>query len=81
MSLLRPSITGRLLRTGAPSTLRAIPSTKRFDSYTAAGTKLTTSTPKENAETLPQKGQGKEDLVKYNQPDYTAEVDQASSYV
>ena len=81
MSLLRSSIAGRLLRAGAPSTLRTVPSIKRFDSHTAAGTKLTMSTPKENAETLPQTGQGKEDLVKHNQPDYTAEVDQASSYV
>jgi len=79
MSLLRPSIAGRLLRARAPTSLRAVPSTKRFDTHTAAGTQLTSSTPKESGETLPQKGKGKEDLVKHNQPDYTAEVDQASS--
>ena len=77
MSLLRPSIAGRLLRGGAPSSLRAFPSTKRFDTHTAAGTQLTSSA----AEATPEKEAGKKDLVRYNQPDYTAEVDQASSYV
>lgn len=81
MSLLRPSIAGRLLRAGAPSPLRAIPSSKRYDTRTAAGAQLTSSTPVESAETLPVKGKGKEDVTKHNQPDYTAEVDQASSYV
>ena len=81
MSLLRPSIAGRLLRAGAPSSLRAIPGSKRFNTHTATGTELTSSTPVESAETLPAKGKGKEDVTKHNQPDYAAEVDQASSYV
>jgi hypothetical protein len=81
MSLLRPSIAGRLLRAGAPYSLRAVPSTKRYDTNTAAGTQLTSSTPLEGGMTVQEKGKGKEDLVKHNQPDYTAEVDQASSYV
>ena len=81
MSLLRPSIAGRLLRAGAPSPLRAIPSSKRYDTRTAAGAQLTSSTPVESAETLPAKGKGKEDVTQHNQPDDAAEVDQASSYV
>ena len=76
MSLLRPSIAGRLLRAGAPSSLRAIPSSKRYDTHTVAGTVLTTSTPAQSTTAVPEK-----DTKHYNQPDYTAEVDQASSYV
>ena len=66
-----------------PSSLRAVPSTKRYETQTAAGTKLTLSTPaqKSQATDIPEQGVGKKDLAKHNQPDYTAEVDQASSYV
>ena len=79
MSLIRPSIAGRLLRAGArPSTL-AVPSTKRFDTTTAAGTTLTTSTPAQVSRATPEIG--KEVSKPSNQPDYAAEVDQASSYV
>ncbi|KAG0652513.1 NADH-ubiquinone oxidoreductase 21 kDa [Hyphodiscus hymeniophilus] len=81
MSLLRPSIAGRLLRAGGPSSLRAIPSTKRYDTTTAAGTKLTTSTPVHKSQTtdISEQGKGKKYLGSHNQPDYAAEVDQASS--
>jgi NADH dehydrogenase (ubiquinone) Fe-S protein 4 len=80
MSLLRPSIAGRLLRAGAPSSLRAVPSTKRYDTTTASGTVLTTSTPAQSSALVPEGGKEK-DTKRYNQPDYAAEVDQASSYV
>ena len=80
MSLLRPSIAGRLLRVGAPSSLRAVPSTKRYDTTTASGTVLTTSTPAQSSAVIPDGGKRKDAKV-YNQPDYAAEVDQASSYV
>ncbi|KIN00162.1 hypothetical protein OIDMADRAFT_199366 [Oidiodendron maius Zn] len=73
MSLLRPSIAGRLLRAGGSPSLRSIPSSKRFDSQTAVGTPLTTSDnshPVERQSNVP---------VRHNQPDYAAEIDQATS--
>lgn len=85
MSLLRPSIAGRLLRAGAPSALRSIPSSKRFDSQTAIGTPLTTSDKSQPALTTGESPVSKElssDVqVRQNQPDYAAEIDTASSYV
>ena len=82
MTLLRPTIAGRLLRAGVPSSFRALPIIKRHETTTAAGTNLTTSSPgqKSQATDIPEQGRGKIDLAKHNQPDYTAEVDQASSY-
>jgi len=77
MSLLRPSITGRLLRVGVPSTRRVVPATVRFES-TALGTLLTTSDASSEAG-IAKTGEAKETQVRHNQPDYTAEVDQASS--
>ena len=75
MSLLRPSIAGRLLRAGVPAARRIAPATVRFES-TGSGTTLTTVEPK----TAPLKGEeAKDKQVRHNQPDYTAEVDQASS--
>jgi len=75
MSLLRPSIAGRLLRAGAPS-VRLSASSARFES-TALGTPLTTSDAAGSL--LTKAGEEKEKLARRNQPDYTAEVDQASS--
>ncbi|PVH76728.1 NADH-ubiquinone oxidoreductase 21kDa subunit [Cadophora sp. DSE1049] len=75
MSLLRPSIAGRLLKAGAPCVRRSITGAARFESQTALGTPLTSTTPAatQNA------GEVEEIKVKHNQPEYTAEVDQASS--
>ncbi|KAL2070451.1 hypothetical protein VTL71DRAFT_13477 [Oculimacula yallundae] len=75
MSLLRPSIAGRLLRAGAPCVSRSIPGSVRFESQTALSTPLPSSTPAPTSnpgglEAVPQK---------HNQPQYKAEVDQASS--
>jgi NADH dehydrogenase (ubiquinone) Fe-S protein 4 len=78
MSLLRPSIAGRLLRVGAPSARRAVPGTVRFDSQTALGTPLTTSESAAGT-SVTKAGESKDVQVKHNQPDYAAEVDQASS--
>lgn len=76
MSLLRPSIAGRLLRTGGPAARRVVPATVRYDSHTALGTPLTTS----DASTAVEAKDPKAIQPRHNQPDYTAEVDQASSY-
>ncbi len=75
MSLLRPSIAGRLLRAGAPS-VRISAGSARFES-TALGTPLTTLDAAGSSVTKAE--ESKEKLVRHNQPDYTAEVDQASS--
>jgi len=83
MSLLRCSIAGRALRTGASSVgagRSAVPCGLRHES-SAHGTLLTPSNNTQLAETKPTIG-GLESTnveVKRNQPDYTAEVDQASS--
>ena len=79
MSLLRPSIAGRLLRAGVPSSRRIVPATTRFES-TALGTPLTTSDAASGVG-ITKAGEAKEIQPRHNQPDYTAEVDQASSYV
>jgi NADH dehydrogenase (ubiquinone) Fe-S protein 4 len=85
MSLLRPSTAGKLLRAGAPSALRPIPSSKRFDSRTAVGTPLTISDKSQPSLTTvesPISNELSSDLqVRQNKPDYTAEIDQATSYV
>jgi NADH dehydrogenase (ubiquinone) Fe-S protein 4 len=75
MSLLRPSIAGRLLRAGTPSVRRAVPATIRFESSTVTlSTPLTPSgKPGTSVDDV------KEHQPRHNQPDYTAEVDQASS--
>lgn len=86
MSLLRPSIAGRILRAGAPSVgavRRAVPGGVRFESTAPHGTPLAPSNNTQLSETKPTIG-GLESTnvevgVKHNQPDYTAEVDQASS--
>jgi len=77
MSLLRPSIAGRLLRTGAPATRRLSPATVRWESQTAVGTPLTTSV--KETQTEETKVVQQQINVKHNQPDYGSEVDQASS--
>ena len=77
MSLLRPSIAGRLLRAGGLPARRVHPATARFESSTTIGTPLpvnaTTSTEQSTAV------ETKEKPLRHNQPDYGAEVDQASS--
>ncbi|EPE36783.1 hypothetical protein GLAREA_08946 [Glarea lozoyensis ATCC 20868] len=75
MSLLRPSISGRMLKASAPVFRRALPATVRFDSSTAVGTPLTTSKSEseETSVTEQQKTRSR------NAPNYAAEVDQAAS--
>lgn len=76
MSLLRPSIASRLLKGSAPCVRRSVPGAVRFESQTALGTPLTSTTP-----AVTQNNGGVEQVkAKRNQPEYTAEVDQASSY-
>lgn len=79
MSMLRPSIAGRLLRSGAPAARRIAAGSVRWDTTTAVGTPLTTSDTGTQTEETSVVPQGLHE--KYNQPDYTAEVDQATSYV
>ncbi|KAG4415413.1 NADH:ubiquinone oxidoreductase 21kD subunit [Cadophora malorum] len=75
MSLLRPSIASRLLKGSAPCVRRSVPGAVRFESQTALGTPLTSTTP-----AVTQNNAGVEQVkAKRNQPEYTAEVDQASS--
>lgn len=86
MSLLRPSIAGRLLRVGAPVQQQSLQSVRRWNSQTASGTPLTSSTESQTAHTngesnLVNHEGAKSTPVRYNQPDYKAEADQASSYV
>ncbi|TVY47353.1 NADH-ubiquinone oxidoreductase 21 kDa subunit, mitochondrial [Lachnellula occidentalis] len=80
MSLLRPSIGGRLLKAGTPSLRQAVPGSQRFDTHTALGTTLTTSdkAPGATAESsVTTTEQSK--APRHNQPDYSAQVDSASS--
>ena len=85
MSLLRPSITGRLLRAAGPVGLRATPAAVRYDSQTSSGVPLVK---KENeSQPLHRSGESSmenhEDanstLVKHNSPDWNAMVDQSFS--
>lgn len=80
MSLLRPSIAGKMLRVGNSSLRRVVPGTQRFDTHTALGTTLTTSDKAEataagSAVTTTEESK----KPRHNQPDYAAEVDQATS--
>lgn len=86
MSLLRPSIAGRLLRAGAPAQQRLIPATRRCYAQTPSGTNLTSSEKSQPAASTGESNMVNHESansthVRHNQPDYTAEVDQASSYV
>lgn len=81
MSLLRRSIAGRLLRANAPAVQRFVPSTVRWESQTAVGTPLTIADKAQPESSLVEQKSSKDTPIRYNQPDYTAEVDQASSYV
>lgn len=83
MSLLRPSIAGRLLRSAGPTGLRSIPSGVRYE-QTSSGVPLTPSNitqPRHSTgeSSLINHPQSKDKLVKHNQPDYGVEVDQAVS--
>ncbi|APA13305.1 hypothetical protein SS1G_13868 [Sclerotinia sclerotiorum 1980 UF-70] len=83
MSLLRPSITGRLLRTAVPTALRSVPNGVRYE-QTSSGVPLTPSNmsqPKHSTgeSSMINHPQSKDKLVKHNQPHYGAEVDQAAS--
>jgi len=78
MSLLRPSIAGRFLRTATPATRRIVPATVRWESQTAVGTPLTT--PDKGTQIEEKNVVTQQINVKHNQPDYASEVDQASSY-
>jgi len=85
MSLLRPSITGRLLRAAGPVGARVIPASVRYDSQSAAGTPLIKS--EDKSQPLHRSGQSsmenaygaKDTQVSHTKPMYNAEVDQASS--
>ncbi|TAQ88800.1 hypothetical protein B7494_g2898 [Chlorociboria aeruginascens] len=77
MSLLRPTITGRLLRLAAPAAHRAIPSAARFETQTTLGTPLTKSGTTEESAVV--ELEEKDVQIKHNQPDYGVVPDQASS--
>jgi hypothetical protein len=84
MSLLRPSIAGRLLRASGPAARKSMPTFVRHDSQTSSGTPLTQS---DKSQPAYQSGESSmvnhpgagDKQVRHNQPDYDAEVDQASS--
>ena len=82
MSLLRPSLTGRLLRAGAPRlpTITCV----RYDSQTSSGIPLNPSDKPQPAyqtgeSSMVNHPEANESVPRHNQPDYKAEVDQASS--
>lgn len=85
MSLLRPSIAGRLLKTPGPTARRFNPPFVRYDSQTSSGVLLTKSDKSQSAYSSGESSMAnhegaKNGAVRHNQPDYGAEVDQASSY-
>ncbi|PBP19229.1 hypothetical protein BUE80_DR009864 [Diplocarpon rosae] len=78
MSLLRSPIAGQLLRAGFPY-IRNVPlGAARFESSIALGNSLTTSQAPAGS-SIVKVEETKEVEVRHNQPDYMAEVDQASS--
>lgn len=85
MSLLRPSITGRLLRAAGPVGIRATPAAVRYDSQTSSGVPLVKN--QDKSQPLHQTGEssmenhheGKDTLPKHNSPDWNAMVDQSFS--
>jgi hypothetical protein len=86
MSLLRPSIAGRLLRATGPASRRSAPIFVRYDSQTTSGTPLTGSNKSQPAyqtgeSSMVNHPESASSEVRHNQPDYNAEVDQASSSV
>lgn len=70
MSLLRPSIGGRLLRAVGPASHRGLSGAVRFNSQDATSKELQTANPLSITE---------EPKPRHNQQDYSAEVDQATS--
>lgn len=81
MSTLRPSIAGRLLRTAGQASRRAVPGTIRFESQTSTAILLTKSDKSQGESSAANHEASTDVQVRHNQPDYGAEVDQASSYV
>lgn len=80
MSLLRPSIAGRLLRATAPTGLRSIPNGVRCESgVPLTPTNMPNPKRREGESSMINHPQSKDTLVKHNQPDYGVEVDQAAS--
>jgi hypothetical protein len=92
MSLLRPSIAGRLVRNARPVVYRSLPSNIRCESLAASREEAKSS--RDDHLTAPQKSQpahgagessmvtdpqAKEKLTKHNQPDYQTQVDHATS--
>ncbi|CAG8979019.1 hypothetical protein HYALB_00012701 [Hymenoscyphus albidus] len=70
MSLLRPSISGRLLRAGGSASQRGLSGAVRFNSQDAQSKELQTATPTSMTEGV---------QLRHNQQNYFAEVDQATS--
>lgn len=85
MSLLRPSITGRLLRAAGPVGVRATPAAVRYDSQTSSGVPLiknpTESQPlhRDGASSMENHEEASDGMVKHNSPDWNAMVDQSFS--
>lgn len=85
MSLLRPSIAGRLLRAAGPTGLRSIPNGVRCKQ--TSSDKVLPPTPSSLTQPRHIDGesplidfpQSKDKMPKHNQPDYGVEVDQAAS--
>lgn len=85
MSLLRPSITGRLLRAAGPVGVRATPAAVRYDSQTSSGVPLIKN--ENESQPLHRSGESsmenhhgsKDNLPKHNSPDWNAMVDQSFS--
>jgi NADH dehydrogenase (ubiquinone) Fe-S protein 4 len=84
MSLLRPVIAGRLMRVTGPATRRLTPVSARYNSQTSSGTPLTKSDKSQPAYSTGESSmvnheEANDGMIAHNAPDYSAEVDQASS--
>lgn len=80
MSLLRPSIVGRLLKAAGPAAYRPAPAFARYGTQTTVGTTLTESDESKPSQSSSSSVERTDTKIRHNNPDWNVEVDQASSY-
>lgn len=80
MSLLRPSIVGRLLKAAGPVAHRPAPTFARYGTQTAIGTPLTVSDELKPTQPSSSSVDRTDTTIRHNNPDWNVEVDQATSY-
>ncbi|OBT72398.1 hypothetical protein VF21_07489 [Pseudogymnoascus sp. 05NY08] len=79
MSLLRPSIVGRLLKAAGPAALRPAPTFARYGTQTAIGTPITESDESKPTQSSNAPVARADTKITHNNPDWNVEVDQATS--